>query len=177
MRRLLERRPSPAMIVALVALVLGATGGALAGRGGQEKFLVGTATSKGYPDRTTPVFNSKSDSLVRIPDAKLSLRTPRRALLVATFNGTSRCSKDPSGSTCEILIKIDGRVANPRHQGPFDSPTNDSPSSEIGQAHSITVDRKVGAGRHTVKAFYHGVAGGSLINLWSWHLFAQAMPR
>src|SRR6185369_13272809 len=67
MRRLLERRPSPAMIVALVAVVLGATGGALAGRGGQTTFVVGTATSKGYPDRTTPVFNSHSDSLVRIP--------------------------------------------------------------------------------------------------------------
>jgi len=177
MRRLLERRPSPAMIVALVALVLGATGGALAGRGGQKTFVVGTATSKGFVDRTTPVFTSHSDSLVRIPDAKLSLRTPRRALVVATFNATSRCSKDPTGSTCEILIKIDGQFASPRHQGPFDSPTNDSASSEVGQAHSITADRKVGAGSHTVKVFYHGVAGGSQINLWSWHLFAQAMPR
>jgi hypothetical protein len=179
MRGLLNRRPSPAMIVALIALILGAAGGALAGRGGGHKsFVVGTATSKGFVDRTTPAFNSNSTSLVPIPGAKLSLKTPRRALLVATFNATSRCSPDLSGSMCEVLIKIDGKGANPKHQGPFDSVTFDNhASSAVGRAHSITVDRKVGAGRHTVKAFYHAVFTPAQINLWSWHLFAQAMPR
>jgi hypothetical protein len=178
MRGLLKRRPSPAMVVALAALVLGAAGGALAGRGAHGPFVVGTATSKGYADLTTPAFNSDSSSPVRIPGAKLSLTTPRRALIVATFNGTSRCSPDPSGSLCEVLIKIDGRRAQPKHQGVFDSPTFDNhASSAVGQAHSITVDRKVGAGRHTVKVFYLGRFGGVQINLWSWHLYAQAMPR
>jgi hypothetical protein len=164
------------MIVAVIALVVGAAGGALAGRGGHHGvFLDSGVAAKGFVG-TTVAFQANSTSLVPIPGATVRLKVPsgRKGLVVATFNATSQCT---GGGQCNVVIKVDGHAATPKNQGAFDTTGAHPPGDYGAQAHSMTVDRKVGSGRHRVKAFYVAPFAPAQIALDSWHLFAQAVPR
>lgn len=127
---------------------------------------------------TLPGFQSTSTADTDIPGATASVTAPGNATLVVTFNAVSLCTNATAGFRCAVKVLVDGQPANPVPDATgYDFDTTVIAANSKNRALSLTVDKPVTAGPHTVKVVSTGLQAGSTFTMRVWHLLAQSYPR
>lgn len=127
---------------------------------------------------TLPGFQSTATTDTDIPGATASVTAPGDATLVVTFNAVSLCTNGTAGFRCAVKVLVDGQPANPIPDATgYDFDTTVVAANSKNRALSLTVDKPVTAGPHTVKVVSTGLQAGSTFTMRVWHLLVQSYPR